>query len=152
MSSPNTVDITIWGGEPFAETYVWKDAGEPVDLTGATAYLNVLPTSGTAPLLSLTTENGGLTLGGSSGTIAVAVSVEQSAALSIVSANYELHVVIGATNYWIMRGLLYRRTTEYVTGVVYSSGSTGVGLVCDLDFGTFASPTPDVLIDFGGFV
>lgn len=66
-------DITIEQGATFQLNLVWKDgAGTPINLTGYTARMQVRRkyTSETA-LLSFTTENGAITLGGALGTIAV---------------------------------------------------------------------------------
>lgn len=66
-------DITIEQGATFQLSLIWKQStGTPVNLTGYTARMQVRRkyTSET-PLLSFTTENGAIVLGGAAGTITV---------------------------------------------------------------------------------
>lgn len=66
-------DITIEQGATFLMSLLWKDnAGAPINLTGYTARMQVRRKyNSDAALLSFTTENGAITLGGAAGTIAV---------------------------------------------------------------------------------
>jgi hypothetical protein len=75
-------------GATFAQTLTWKDAnGTAINLTGYTARMQVREKySSVHAVLSLTTENGRIALGGSAGTIALAVSAADMAALSIPDA------------------------------------------------------------------
>lgn len=65
------LDIEIEQGATFQKSLVWKDStGTPINLTGYTARMMVrLKISDAAPLLTFTTENGGIALGGALGTI-----------------------------------------------------------------------------------
>lgn len=56
--------------EPFSLTFE-DEAGTPIDLTGCTATFRARLQSGETPYLDLTTENGGVILGGTAGTIVV---------------------------------------------------------------------------------
>ena len=68
----------------------------PVNLTGFTARMQIRETvESTAVLHSLTTENGGITLGGAAGTIALTISATDTAAFTFDTAVYDLEVVSG---------------------------------------------------------
>lgn len=98
MALGNRYDLEIKQGATLSLVATWKDAaGTAINLTGYTARLAVRDTysSGTA-ILSLTTENGGISLGGSAGTITLAASATTTAALSApFSGVYDLEVVSG---------------------------------------------------------
>lgn len=66
----------------------------PVNLTGFTARMQIRETvESTTVLHSLTTENGGITLGGAAGTIALTISASDTAAFTFDTAVYDLEVV-----------------------------------------------------------
>lgn len=57
-------------------------AGDPIDLTGYTARMQVRrDIDATAILIELTTENGRITLGGESGTITLSIDAEDTSAI-----------------------------------------------------------------------
>ena len=63
-------DITIEQGAAFLQSFVIKDgSGAVIDLTGCTASMQIRPALGMPAIVSLTTANGGLVLGGTNGTI-----------------------------------------------------------------------------------
>lgn len=66
-------DITIEQGATYQLSLIWRQPnGTPVDLTGYTARMQVRRRhSSDTALLTFTTENGGITLGGPAGTINV---------------------------------------------------------------------------------
>ena len=68
----------------------------PVNLTGFTARMQIRETvESTTTIASLTTENGGITLGGAAGTIALLLSATATALLTVDSAVYDLEIVSG---------------------------------------------------------
>lgn len=68
----------------------------PIDLTGFTARMHIRADVGDAtPIHTMTTEDGGITLGGANGTIALAISAVDSAALDFDCAVYDLEIVSG---------------------------------------------------------
>ena len=89
MSAAFNYDLQLDAATDFAETFTWYQqganvtggivtAGNPVNLSNATARLMVRqnPTDA-APLISLTTtetSSGGITLGGSAGTVVVIIT------------------------------------------------------------------------------
>lgn len=66
-------NIEIEQGATFQLPLVYKDyLGNPIDISGYTARMQVRRSyEAPTPLLDLTTENNGITLGGSSGTIQI---------------------------------------------------------------------------------
>ncbi|WP_344917336.1 hypothetical protein [Streptosporangium oxazolinicum] len=65
----------------------------PVDLTGATARMEIRAKAGGALIHRLDTTNGGITLGGTSGTILLSIAPEVSSTWTILKAVYDLEVV-----------------------------------------------------------
>jgi hypothetical protein len=88
-------DITIEQGATFQLNIVWKAPnGTPIDLTGYTARMQVREkVSSTATLLSLTTENGGIALGGAAGTIAVTAAATLTDDITTKRGVYDLELV-----------------------------------------------------------
>jgi hypothetical protein len=86
------VNLKIEQGATFRQKFTWKDAkGKPVNLTGYTAKLQVRDSAGaTTVLLELTTENVGIVLGGTAGTIELMQTDEQTAALTFLKGVYDL--------------------------------------------------------------
>jgi hypothetical protein len=89
--------LKIDQGSDFVKSLTWK-AGDPtpvpVDITGFTARMQLRQTvTSSTVLLELTTENGGITLGGVLGTINIAATAVQTAALTQKSAVYDLEMV-----------------------------------------------------------
>ena len=88
--------LLIEQGATFEKVISWK-AGTPalpVNLTGCTARAHVRnELADETTLLELTTENGGITLGGALGTITLALSATATAALTWVTGVYDLEIV-----------------------------------------------------------
>lgn len=98
-------DLTIEQGATFAQRITYKvPAGTPVDLTGYTARLQVRRTAASPVALSLTTENGGITLGGAAGTIDLAITATATAAIAADAYVYDLELVSGATVTRLLEG------------------------------------------------
>lgn len=98
----NSDGLTAAGGAIAIKRKMW-------DLTGYTARMKVRQTVGAAdpPLISLTTGGGGLTLGGTAGTVAIAITAAVTAALTFTSPGvYDLELIDGASR---------------VTAVIYGS-------------------------------
>lgn len=71
MTSPaGTYDIVADQGATFQRTLTWSNsAGTPVNLTGYSARMQIRRSFGGELFLSLTTQNGRITLGGAAGTV-----------------------------------------------------------------------------------
>ena len=95
--------LLIEQGATFRKTLTWK-AGTPavpVDLTGCTARMQFrAEIAATTPLITLTTENGGITLGGALGTIELVITATATAAITWTTAVYDLEVVFASGDVW----------------------------------------------------
>lgn len=82
-------------GANFNLTFRWRDsAGALIDLTGYTARMQVRSSiDADAVLLSLTTENGGIVLGGANGTVELVMIAAQTAAQTWLKGVYDLELV-----------------------------------------------------------
>ena len=89
-------NLKIEQGATFEQTITWK-AGEPavpVDITGCTARMHARERlDETNALLTLTTENGAITLGGVAGTISLALTAIETAAITWARGVYDLELV-----------------------------------------------------------
>jgi tRNA threonylcarbamoyladenosine modification (KEOPS) complex Pcc1 subunit len=87
-------DFKIEQGATFYQPLVWKDGnGALVNLTGYTARMQIRKTvKSDTTILSLTTENGRITLGGAAGTILLQVSATDTAALVACCGVYDLEL------------------------------------------------------------
>ena len=96
MTKPAKLKFTIYQGATFPKRLTWKGplpARTPIDLTGCTARMQVRPEiDSDTVLLSLTTENGGITLGGVAGTIELFISDRASAAFTWRSGVWDLEI------------------------------------------------------------
>ncbi len=94
---PGKYTLYLYQGATFTRIITWKDeSGALVDLTGFTARLHMRETLDAAtPFLALTTENGGITLGGVAGTITLFASATDTAAIAAKQGVYDLELVAG---------------------------------------------------------
>lgn len=89
------LSLKVDQGATFSKVVVWKTGTPPavVDLTGCTARMQVRgKLTDTAVLLELTTANGGIALGGAAGTVTINLSATQTAAITWVTAVYDLEI------------------------------------------------------------
>lgn len=90
-------NLTIYQGATFIDSYVWGTGSAasytPVDLTDCSARLQARVRAGaTDVLFELSTDNGGITLGGALGTIDLSMAFEDTAALSFRTGVYDLEI------------------------------------------------------------
>lgn len=92
--TPGSLDFLMPKGSTFSRTLTWKISGSPVNLTDYSARMQARTShiSGTA-VLTLTTENGKITLGGAAGTITLSLSAADTAAITQQSLAYDLELV-----------------------------------------------------------
>lgn len=94
-----THDILIEQGSTFEYPLVWRDApaasgGVAIDITGYTARAQIRTAFGTPETLAnMTTENGGITLGGAAGTITLLLTAAQTAAMPAAAGVWDLEMV-----------------------------------------------------------
>jgi hypothetical protein len=82
-------------GATFSKSIVWKDEnGALINLTGWKARMHMRETVEAAtPFLTLTTENGGITLGGAAGTISLLASAAATSAIQAKQGVYDLEMI-----------------------------------------------------------
>lgn len=94
-----THNFTIEQGTTLEKKIVWKDNSatpQPINLTGYSARMMVRSAiSDVSPLITLTTENGGITLGGVTGEITLNQTDVQTAAYNWVTGVYDLELISG---------------------------------------------------------
>jgi predicted MFS family arabinose efflux permease len=91
-----TLDFTIEQGATFNLLLTWKINDVAVNLTNWTARLQArVDVEDTQTVLTLTTENGGITLGGALGTISLDQTATQTALLPAGTYVYDLELISG---------------------------------------------------------
>jgi len=94
-------------GATFGQVLTLKDSSSTVvNLTGydsAEMDLRVNPES-TNPVVTLTTANSGIALGGSAGTVTLTISASATANLAVGSGVYDLEIVNGSNVFRILEG------------------------------------------------
>jgi hypothetical protein len=89
-------NFIIEQGATFTRVITWRDADDAlVDLTNYTARMMVRALIGDAsPIVDLTTENGGIALGGALGTVTLTITAAETTALGApLNAVYDLEVI-----------------------------------------------------------
>lgn len=92
--------LVIKQGATFRKRLTWKTGTPlvPVDLTGMTARMQVREElKSAAVLLEMTTENGGIALGGVAGTIDLYLTAVQTAGYTWESGVFDLELVTSPT-------------------------------------------------------
>lgn len=97
------VKLVIDRGATFRKRMVWKQvvgtANVPVNLTGYTARMQMRSDYDSAVILgTLTTENGGITLGGATGTIDLFISNTDTAGYAWDSGVYDIEFLAPNTD------------------------------------------------------
>jgi hypothetical protein len=96
MINPGTYNITAYQGADWDRTFTITQSGTALNLTGYTASMQVREAAdSTAYLLSLTSGTG-ITLGGTAGTVVVAITAAQSSAIPAGSYAYDLELIATA--------------------------------------------------------
>lgn len=97
MTKPAKLKLTIYQGATFRKRLTWTGPAPtrtPIDMTGCTARMQVRSEVESAVvLLSLTTENGGITLGGATGTIDLLSADDETAAITWDGGVWDLEIV-----------------------------------------------------------
>lgn len=90
-------NLGIDQGATFSLPVTWKTGKKPavpVDLTGCTARMQVREKlDAPAVLVELTTENGGIALGGVSGTVTLRIEADATAAFTWRAGVYDLEII-----------------------------------------------------------
>ena len=97
MAAVFKVKLTILKGSTFSQLVTWKtgDPATPVDLTGCTARMQIRSDIDSPDVLAeFTTENGGIELGGTDGTIRYGImTATETAAIDWEGGTYDLEIV-----------------------------------------------------------
>lgn len=95
MTTPGAYALTIYQGATFELRVIWQDSNRaPINLTGYTARMQIRERlSATTTLANMTSENGGITLGGSTGTIDLLLTAAETAAINAVRGVYDLELI-----------------------------------------------------------
>ena len=110
-----TLPLVLEQGISYSKVWNLRDsAGNPYDLTGYTARLQVRESyAAAAAILDLTTENGGLILGGALGTLEIVITEADFDAITVpdtpgtpptLKAVYDLELVTGVTVIRLFQG------------------------------------------------
>lgn len=105
------LNLEVNQGATFAKRLTWQAGLTPtaVNLTGCTARMQIRETLGSAEVAcSLTTANGGITLGGVAGTIDILIAATATAAFAFKKAVYDLEIIMsdGITVHRLVEGLV----------------------------------------------
>jgi len=104
MINPGLYDLVCPQGASFDKTFTWTIGGTAVNLTGYTAAMQVRVGFDTATTLVSLTNGSGITLGGTAGTIGVAISAAVTAGVAAGSYAYDLELYSGSTVTRLLQG------------------------------------------------
>jgi hypothetical protein len=104
MINPGLYDLVCPQGASFDKTFTWTIGGTAVNLTGYTAAMQVRAYSDSSAALVSLTNGSGITLGGTAGTIGVAISAAVTTGLDAGSYAYDLELYSGSTVTRLLQG------------------------------------------------
>ena len=105
MINPGVYNITCPQGATFDTTFTLTVGGTAQNLTGYTAAMQVRESvAGSTALVNVTTENGGITLGGSAGTILVTITANTTKSITAGSYSYDLELYNGSNVTRLLQG------------------------------------------------
>ena len=104
--TPGKYNMICPQGATFSKTITWKIDDIPVDLTGYTARLQAKDSRALdrAPLFSITTENGGIFLGGISGSIDLVINAIETSEFYPKEYLYNLELISSNIVYRLLEG------------------------------------------------
>ena len=104
--TPGKYNMICPQGATFSKTITWKIDDIPVDLTGYTARMKAKDKHKTNcdPIVDITTENGGITLGGEKGTIDLLVSASDTSLIYAKDYVYDIELVSTDFVYRLLEG------------------------------------------------
>lgn len=87
-------NFTIQQGATFNRVITYKDPdGDPINLTDMEARMQIRPTYGGDVIHELTTDDGGIALGGAAGTITLNIDADDTETFDFDTALYDLELV-----------------------------------------------------------
>jgi hypothetical protein len=96
MINPGTYNINAYQGADWDRTFTVTQSGTALNLSGYTSAMQVREASDSTGYLISLTSGSGITLGGTAGTITVAITASQSSAIPAGSYAYDLEIISGA--------------------------------------------------------
>jgi hypothetical protein len=93
MINPGIYNVQCWQGADWDRTFTISQSGVPLNLTGYSAAMQVRESADADTYLLSLTNGTGITLGGTAGTITVAITSAQSSAIAAGSYSYDLEIV-----------------------------------------------------------
>jgi hypothetical protein len=94
MSATVKYPITIQQGASWGRTFIWQvSVGAPKDLTGWSAVMQVREAYGSPVLLTLSTDNGGITLGGITGSVTLLITAAQTQGITKAKGVFDLKMI-----------------------------------------------------------
>jgi hypothetical protein len=96
MINPGTYNITCFQGANFDRTFTITQSSVALNLTGYSSAMQVRTAADSTAYLVSLVNGTGITLGGTAGTIAVALTSAQSSAIAAGSYAYDLEITSGA--------------------------------------------------------
>lgn len=93
---PLQYDLEIWKGQTFEKEFLWLDStSQPVDLSQATAKMQVRPTAMSSTVITeLSTENGMIALNTPPGAIKLLIPADTSSAILQTRGEYDLEIYL----------------------------------------------------------
>lgn len=101
---PGKINFTCPQGSTFSKSLTYNIDGEPIDLTGYSARLQVREFHYSDSTVVNLTSGSGITLGGSAGTIDVLIDAETTAEFEAGNYVYDLELVVSGTVNRIIEG------------------------------------------------
>jgi hypothetical protein len=103
--TPGKYNMICPQGATFSKRLTWSIDDEPVDLTGYTARMQAKDKAGSscAPVVNITTENGGISLD-DDGNIDLLISASDTTGIYAKDYFYDLELVTGSTVYRVIEG------------------------------------------------
>jgi hypothetical protein len=96
MINPGIYNITAYQGANWDRTFTITQSSVALNLTGYSSAMQVRTAADSTAYLVSLTNGTGITLGGTAGTIAVALTSAQSSAIPAGSYAYDLEITSGA--------------------------------------------------------
>ena len=99
MITPCTYDFVIYRGTTLRKTFTWKPGNVLANLSGYSATVQFrLATVDPSPALTLTSQNGGVVLGGALGTFEMFATPTQMLVLTADAYLYEMRIIYPNTD------------------------------------------------------
>jgi hypothetical protein len=96
--------LTIEQGSTFQMQFRWKVDGNIVNLTGATARMQLRRSPRSAVIFELTNTNSRILLGGTLGTVSLELTSDETASIPAGNFVYDLEIVFGSVVRKLLRG------------------------------------------------